>query len=228
MADTVEKLLQVDIHPVAVALLNVGLGLGDRLVGGTSWPNARAARGKCGVPSPLKHWKPRLLDQPVKHTRNPQLAFLPAPWFGYLHPLDPLGLVRPLESLFLDRKPGRFEKGRQFIDAQSVDSRCPLVRPDLLERSPHVATLAHCFHQVLTKPWAVGWLSRWERINPRSGSPRLHHSFPVKGPLDGLAVFHSALKMQHLLATPHRAGLQCPRAPTMPSADSYGALGGYD
>jgi len=69
MADTVEKLLQVDIHHVAVALLNVGLGLGDRLVGGPPWPKAIAERGKRGVPPPLKHVQHRLLDQPVKHTR---------------------------------------------------------------------------------------------------------------------------------------------------------------
>ena len=72
---------------------------------------------------------------------------------------------------------------------------------------------------------AFGWLSRWERINPRSGSPRLHRGFPVKGQLDWLAVLHSALKRQRLLATPHRSGLQCPRAPTMPSADSCSVFG---
>lgn len=78
----IEKLLQVDIHHVAVALLNVGLGLGDRLVGGPSWPKAIAERGKRGVPPPLQHLQHRLLDQPVKHARNAQFAFLAASWLG--------------------------------------------------------------------------------------------------------------------------------------------------
>src|SRR6266446_64169 len=118
----------------------------------------------------------------------------------------------------------RFQKVRQRADTHVVDARTPLVRPDLLERSPHVTTLAHLFPQVLTKHWAFEQRSRWERIDPRSESPRLHLSFPVKGQLDWLAVFHIALKMPCLLATPDRSGLQCPRTPTMPSADSYGAL----
>jgi site-specific DNA recombinase len=97
MADAVEKLLQVDIHHVAVALLNVGLGLGDHLVGGSPWPKAIAERGKRGIPPPLQHLQHRLLDQPVKHARNAQFAFLAASWLGDFHPLHQLGLVRPLE-----------------------------------------------------------------------------------------------------------------------------------
>ena len=42
-------------HDITVALLHVGLGLGDRLVGGAPWAKAIAKCGKCGVPSPLKH-----------------------------------------------------------------------------------------------------------------------------------------------------------------------------
>ena len=51
------------------------------------------------------------------HTRNPQFAFLLAPWFGDLDPFDHLGLVRSLEQLFFDRRPVRFEKVWQFVDA---------------------------------------------------------------------------------------------------------------
>jgi hypothetical protein len=97
MADVVEKLLQVNIYHVAVGLLNIGLGLGDRLVGGPSWPKAIAERGKCGVPSPLQHLQQCLLHQPVKHTGNAQFAFLPASWLGNLHPFDQPRLVCPLK-----------------------------------------------------------------------------------------------------------------------------------
>ena len=110
----------------------------------------------------------------------------------------------------VDRKPVRFQKVRQLVDTHAVDAWTSLVRPHLLKRSPHVAALAHLFHEALTKHWAFDGLSRWERIDPRSESPRLHLSFPVKGQLDWLAVFHIALKRQRLLATPDRSGLRCP------------------
>ena len=106
----------------------------------------------------------------------------------------------------------------------SLSARLSVIRSDLPERGSHVAPLHHFFHQVFTVHWAFGWLSRCERINPRSRFPRLHPSFPVKGQLDWLAVFHSALKRQRLLASPHRSGLQCHSAPTMPSADSCRAV----
>src|SRR5262249_481455 len=122
--------------------------------------------------------------------------------------------------LFLDVKPVRLETLRQVVDTQVVDTRASLIRADLPERSPHVAPLHHFFHQVCTVQWACGWWSRCERINPCSRFPRLHPSFPVQGPLDWLGVLHSALKRQRLLASPHRSGLQCQLAPTMPSADS--------
>lgn len=104
----------------------------------------------------------------------------------------------------------RFEQGRPVLDVHRVHAGCPLVRPALLERSPQVATLAELCHEVCTKHWAFGWLSRWERINPRSGAPWLHPSCPGQGQLDGVAVFPRALKRQRLRATPHRSGLQGP------------------
>jgi hypothetical protein len=54
----------------------------------------------------------------------------------------------------------RFQKVWQLVDTHVVDARTPLVRPDLLERSAHVATLAHLFHEVLTKHWAFDARSR--------------------------------------------------------------------
>ena len=97
MADAVEKFFQVDIDDVAIALLDVDLGLGDRLVSRAPRPKAITEGGKRGSPAPLKHLEQRLLDQPVDDTRNPQLAFLLAPRFRNLHPFDSLGLVPPLK-----------------------------------------------------------------------------------------------------------------------------------
>ena len=61
-----------------------------------------------------------------------------------------------------------------------------------------------------------------EQINSRS--PRLRLSFPVKGHLYGLAGFPIAHKIEPLLTTPHRSGLQCHKAPTTLSADSCGVI----
>jgi hypothetical protein len=190
----------------------------------SSRTTAGAERGKRGGPSPLKPLEQSLLDQPINDPRNPPLALLLAPWFGSLPPLDRLGWIPPWESLFLHRQPVRFQKVWPLVDTQVVKARTPLVRPDLWERSSPVATLAPLFPEVLTKPWAFDGRSRWERIDPRSESPRLPLSFPVKGQWAGLAVLHIALKMPRLLAPPDRAGLQGSRAPTRPSADSYGTL----
>ena len=68
MADAVEKLFQVNIHDLAVALLNVALGLGDCLVGRPSWPKTITEHGKRRVPSPLQSLEYCLLDQPVSDT----------------------------------------------------------------------------------------------------------------------------------------------------------------
>jgi hypothetical protein len=97
MTDAVEKFLSVDLHDVAGALLKVGLGLGNHLVSRSSRTQAVAERGTRGVPSPLQPWEHSWLDQPITDTRHPQLAFLLAPWLGYLHPLERLGLLPPLE-----------------------------------------------------------------------------------------------------------------------------------
>ena len=71
----------------------------------------------------------------------------------------------------------------------------------------------HFFHRVLTNHRAFGWLSRCKRITPRSRSPRLHLSFPVKGHLDRFAGFNIAHKIELLLTTPYRSGLQRQMAP---------------
>jgi hypothetical protein len=73
---------------------------------------------------------------------------------------------------------------------------------------------------MLTIHGAFGCWSRCKRINPRSGFPGLHPSFPVKGQLDWLAVLHIVSKRPGLLATPYCSGLRCQTTPTMPSADS--------
>src|SRR5215831_8269408 len=220
MTDLIEKFLQIEIHPNAEALSNLGLGLGDRLMGVASWPTPVTALRKRRVPTPLQPLEQGLLDEAVKDTRNPPLAFLLAAWFGYLHPFHHPRLIRAFQELGFDPRPVRPQKVGQDLDAHAVDTWTSLVRTDLPERRLHVVTLQTLCHHVLPKHRAFGGLSRCKRIDPRSRSLWLHPSFPVQGQLDWLAVFARAHTIKLLLTPPHRSGLQCLEALTMPSADS--------
>ncbi len=50
LTDAIEELLQIEIYHIAVALLQIRLGLGHRLRGGAPGPKALAGRGKRRVP----------------------------------------------------------------------------------------------------------------------------------------------------------------------------------
>src|SRR5688572_21616468 len=87
-----------------------------------------------------------------------------------------------------------------------------------------IVALEDFLHTVLTKHRVFGGLSSCKRITPRSRSLGLHPSFPVKGHLNRFTGFRIAHKIKLLLTSPYRSGLQYPEVPTMPSADSWGAI----
>src|SRR5262245_10633345 len=158
MTALIEKFLQLEIHHDAEALSNIGLGLGDRLMGVASWPKPVTALRKRRVPTPLHPLEQGLLDEAVKDTRNPQLAFLLAAWFGSLHPFHHTRLIRAFRQLVFDPRPVRSPTVGQGLDAHAVEAWTSLVRTDLPERRLHVGTLQHLFHHVLTKQRAFGCL----------------------------------------------------------------------
>src|SRR5687768_15623779 len=224
MADLIEKLLQTDIYHHVITLFHISLGLGHRLVRTSPWTKAVTELGKRRVPAPLKPLKHGLLDQPINHTRNAQFAFLLASRLRYFDPFDHLRLVSTVKQLVFDFRPLHLQEVGQFVDAHAIDTRTSLIGADLFERGMQIVALEYFFHQMLTQHRAFGGLSRCKRITPRSRSPGLHPSFPVKGHLNRFTGFRIAHKIKLLLTSPYRSGLQYPEVPTMPSADSWGAI----
>ena len=90
--DPVEKLFEVKIDHDAVALGDVLLCPGHRLVGGSSRPEAEAVLGERWVPPRLENLQQGLLDQSVDDARDAELSD-PAIRLGYFDPLDRLRLV---------------------------------------------------------------------------------------------------------------------------------------
>src|SRR5260370_33233421 len=100
MVDSVEKFLEVDIHRDLFSFLDVLLRLADCIVRVASRPETVAVFREGGVKHRLKYLQDALLDDPIEHTRNPELSgsstplrnFLPSYWFGRamaIHQLPP-------------------------------------------------------------------------------------------------------------------------------------------
>jgi hypothetical protein len=78
-----------------VALGDVSLRLGHRLVGRAPWSEAVAVLGERLIPPILENLQQRLLDQPVDDTRHAEFSD-PAIRLGYF---DPLNRMRPVVRL---------------------------------------------------------------------------------------------------------------------------------
>jgi hypothetical protein len=79
------------------------------------------------IPLRLKPLQDRLLDHAIDHGWNAEVA-RPAGWFRDSHPTHRLRRVAPLEQLFFDLRPARFEDARQPSDGDPVDAGAPLLR----------------------------------------------------------------------------------------------------
>lgn len=90
--DPVEEFFEIKIGHDAVALCDVELRLGYRLVGGSPRPEAVAVLGERRVPPLLKNLQQSLLDQSVDDARDAEFAN-PAIGLGYFDPLDRSRLV---------------------------------------------------------------------------------------------------------------------------------------
>jgi hypothetical protein len=96
--DSVEEFFEIEINHHAVALGDVSLCLGDRLMGGTSRSEAVTVRGERRVPPLLENLQQGLLNQPIDDTGHAELSD-PALRFGYFDPLDRSRLVGSFEQL---------------------------------------------------------------------------------------------------------------------------------
>jgi site-specific DNA recombinase len=95
---SVEEFLEIEVNHDVVALGNVALRLGHRLMRRAPRSEAVAMLGKRRVPSLLQHLQHGLLDQSVDHARHAELSD-PAVRLGYFDPLHRLWLVGSVEQL---------------------------------------------------------------------------------------------------------------------------------
>src|SRR5207302_5176473 len=96
--DSVEEFFEIEINHHAVALGDVSLCLGHRLMGGSPRSEAVTVRGEIRVPPLLENLQQGLLDQPVDDARHAELSD-PATRLGYFDPLDRLRLIGSFEQL---------------------------------------------------------------------------------------------------------------------------------
>ena len=85
MVDLIEELLQVDIHDIAVAVGNVGLGFMQRIVLAPSRSEAEACLREVRLPDGLQALGNGVLNQPIQHGWDAQKAFA-AVGFRDFHP----------------------------------------------------------------------------------------------------------------------------------------------
>jgi hypothetical protein len=93
-----EKLFQIEIHHPAVPVGDILLRLGHRLMRRALGTKPVTVFGKRRVPPVLQNLHRRLLDKPIQHRRNAQLAH-PAVRFRDLHSPHRLRLVGSTQQL---------------------------------------------------------------------------------------------------------------------------------
>jgi len=146
VVDPVEKFLQVKVHDPPIAVGDVALRLGDRLMGRAIRPEPVALRGERRVPCALQDLQHRLLDEAVERRRDAQLADTPI----RLRNLDPPHRLRPIgpaQQLGANRWPLRLQVDRQLFDGHPVDAGASFVASDSSEGLLQILPVAHLLHQ---------------------------------------------------------------------------------
>src|SRR6266481_5017493 len=168
--DTVEKLFEIDVHHVAVALGYVALRLGYRLMGGASRSEAVTVLGERRVPPLLKNLQQGLLDQSVDDARHAELSD-PAVRLGYFDPLDRLRLVGSIEQSRPNAWPMLTQVVLGVVDGHPIHARAALVPSNAFPRSFEIPSVAHLLHQVFRHSRAFGCWLRHESFGPSTIVP---------------------------------------------------------
>jgi hypothetical protein len=108
---------------------------------------AGAALRECGVPLLLQDRQQGLLDDPVEHGRDAQVAG-PAPGLRDRRPPDGLGHIGPRQPGGSDRRPVCLPILSQVVHGHPVDPCGALVASDLVERTPEVSRFQHPLQKV--------------------------------------------------------------------------------
>lgn len=138
--DSIEKSFEIKIDHVAVALGNVALRLGYRLMSGTSRTEAVAVLGECRVPLLLENLQQGLLDQPVDDARHAELSD-PALRLGDFDPLDRLWLVGSLEQSIPNAWPVLTQVALGVIDGHPIHAWTALVASNAFPRCSRFSRL---------------------------------------------------------------------------------------
>ena len=162
--DPVEKFRQVDIDDEPITFDDIGLRLRHRLLGRAARPEAVAVLAECRVPQRLKPLQHRLLDHTVDHGWNAEVA-RPAGRLRDFHPTHRLRLVAPLEQLFFDLRPARFEDVRQSFDGDPVDAGRPFVAHHRTQRRFYVVRVTDRLHQMRCGCRVFGFGRRRDRFD---------------------------------------------------------------
>ena len=143
--NSIEKSFEVEVNHIAVALGNVALRLGYRLMGGASWAEAVAVLGECRIPLLLENLQQGLLDQSVDDARHAEFSD-PALRLGDFNPLDRLWLVDSLEQLGPDAWPVLTQVALGVIDGHPIHARTALVASNAFPRCFQVLSATHLLH----------------------------------------------------------------------------------
>ena len=133
---------------------------------GTTRPEAVAVLAECWVPQRLKLLQNSLLNHAINDSWNVEIAHPAAVRLRDFHPTYRLRLVAPLEQLFFDFTPARFEDARQLLDGDPINAGRSLVAHHRIQRRFYVVWVTDCLHEMLYGCRAFGFGRRRDNFDP--------------------------------------------------------------
>ncbi|CAH1747837.1 protein of unknown function [Thauera humireducens] len=156
--DPVEELLQIHIDHHPVTVLHVALCIEHRVVRTASRAKAIAMVRERRINPGLQDLQQGLLDQPIRHRRNPQFAH---PAIG-LRDLDAAHRRRPVAAIqqgLPNPRPVRSQVGRRLGDRQPIHPSTAAIGFDAFPRRLHVRFRERLKKQAIS-PRASGFMPR--------------------------------------------------------------------
>ena len=113
-----------------------------------------------------------LLDEPVEHRRDAELALAPAGLWNR-HPSHRLRLIAPREEFLAQPRPVHAQVGGQLFDRHPIDAGLTRILPNTLQCGPKVRAFARPLHQVAGSRALVSTASRG-RFHTQARPLQLH------------------------------------------------------
>src|SRR5208337_787495 len=166
VVNSVEKSFEVEINDDVVALGNVALRLGHRLMGRTPRSEAVTMLRKRRVPPLLQNLQHGLLDQSVDDARHAEFSD-PAVRLGYFDPLDRLRLVGSVEQLRPYAWPVLTQVALGVLDGHPINASAALVPSNASPRTSEILSVTHLLHEVFRHSRAFECWLRHRWFGPR-------------------------------------------------------------